>query len=49
MGICSVVDCFAIQMPGTTVVWYSDRHLVNGPVLRVQSKELKYGWQHQML
>ena len=35
MGICSIFKWFAIQMPGTMVVGYSDHHLVNRPVFRV--------------
>ena len=34
MGIWFLVKQFVIQMPGTMVVWYSDHHLVNRPVLR---------------
>ena len=29
MGICLHVEWFAIQMPGTMVLWYSDHNLVN--------------------
>ena len=34
MGICLLIEQFAIQMLGTMEVWYSDRHLVNEPVFR---------------
>ena len=34
MGICLLVEWFAIQMPSTMVVWYSYYHLINGPVFR---------------
>ena len=31
---CLLLDWFAIQMPGTMVVRYSDHHLINVPVFR---------------
>ena len=34
MGICSIIEWFTIQMPGTMVVQYSDHHLVYGLVFR---------------
>ena len=34
MGICSLIEWLAIQMPSSMVVGYSDHYLVNGPVFR---------------
>ena len=34
--ICSLVKWFAIPMPDTMLVWYSDHHLVNKPDIRRQ-------------
>ena len=34
MGICLLVEWFAMQIPCTMVAWYSEHYLVNEPLFR---------------